>query len=179
MRLFIGLPLPKSLQETIQTAWRQTSFPFKNRPIRPNTWHLTLAFLDDVSENKLEPLKQLIEKAVTHPPGGCFLIEAFETFPPKRQNRVVLKALPKKDKEWKGFVHDLRDMASLIAPRLDRKLWIPHISITKSEKGLRLPNWRQAIEPIDWVPDHIAIIKSEMGSGGAIHTNIHVFPFNV
>lgn len=180
MRLFIGIPLPKNLQDAIQTAWRQTNFPFKNRPIRPNTWHVTLAFLDDVPEDKLEPLKQLVEKAVNRPPDGNFLIEAFETFPPRRQNRVVLRLMPEKDKEWKAFVHDLREMASIVAPDIDRKPWTPHVSITKSEKGLRLPTWRQKIEPVvSWKPDHLAIIKSVMESGGAIHTNLHVFPFNI
>ena len=171
--------MPKNLQETIQTAWRQTNFPFKNRPIRPHTWHLTLAFLDDVSEDRLEPLKQLMEKAVSHPPGGFFLIDAFESFPPKRPNRVVLKVYPQNENEWKTFVRDLRDMASLIAPGLDRKPWIPHISITKAERGLILPTWQHKIETIEWRPDHVAIIKSEMELAGAVHTNLHVFPFNV
>ncbi|MFZ2804039.1 MAG: RNA 2',3'-cyclic phosphodiesterase [Patescibacteria group bacterium] len=180
MRLFIGLTLPEHVQEELQNAWKMTSgHPAGERPMRSSLWHVTLAFLDEVAEDNIEPLRQIIEKAVARPPGGAFHIKTFETFPKKKPARIVALAEPEKKAEWGRFVMDLRDMVSLVAPNVDRKPWLPHISITRGQKGSLLEAWSQPFDDIAWEPKEVAIIKSAHQQDGSHYTNLYVFPLDV
>lgn len=180
MRLFIGLPIQPPLQEDLKRAWNLVvSRPEATSGLRPSSWHLTLAFLDDVAEDQMEPLRHLVRTAVEKPPGGLFLISQFETFPYRNPQRVVAKAVPEKMEEWQKFVNHLRDMVSLVAPNVDRKPWLPHISVTRSKRGTCLIRWTKDIEPIAWTPKEVSIIKSVPGQNGSDYTPLHVFPINV
>jgi 2'-5' RNA ligase len=180
MRLFIGLPLPESVQEKLKAAWTNTSSsPASERAMRSSLWHVTLAFLDEVSEDQLEPLRHIIEQAVAHPPGGAFRITVFETFPKRKPMRIVARAVPEHAQAWEAFVVSLRDMVSIVAPNVDRKPWLPHISITRGAKGATLVPWSTRFDEIVWEPTEVAIIKSTLGPKGSTYTNVHVIPLNV
>jgi len=179
MRLFIGLTLPESVQHELTEAWKRTSSPADERPMRSSLWHVTLAFLDEVSEENLQPLIHILEQAVAHPPGGAFHIKTFESFPKKKPSRIVAIAEPDEKTAWGRFVMDVRDMVSLVAPHVDRKPWIPHISITRGLKGKPLELWNQDIPKISWVPTEVALIKSVREPDGSHYTNLHVFPLDV
>ena len=180
MRLFIGLPVPETLQKQLAHAWQKIeTYPSKDRPVKPSLWHLTLAFLDDVPEDHLEKLDELTGMAVKHPPAGIFTIDAFETFPPRNPTRIVARTVPQNQMQWGMFVDGICDLMSLAAPRVDRKPWKPHISIIRKEKGLKLAHWSAHIDPIAWKPMEIAIIESAVGPHGSTYKNRHVFPLDV
>ena len=180
MRLFIGLTLPESLQETLKQAWNQASpNPAGERQMRSSMWHLTLAFLDEVPAEQIDPLSEIVANAATHPPQGGFSINCFKTFPNKKPTRIVACATPENAESWNGFAQHLRDMVSLIAPNVDRKPWLPHISITRTLKKAYLEPWTEPYETISWKPDSLAIIHSTPGPNGSIYNNLHVFPIDV
>lgn len=180
MRLFIGLPVPEELQHALRQGWNNVpGTPTKDKPTKPSSWHVTLAFLDDVREEHLEKLYELVAMSIKHPPAGIFTIDGFESFPKRNPTRIVAHITPEFPKTWTMFVDGIRDLSSLVAPGVDRKPWKPHISIIRQEKGLKLEGWSEKMEPIVWKPAELAIIKSTPKPAGSQYENLHVFSLNV
>jgi 2'-5' RNA ligase len=66
MRLFFGLQ--PSRQESLDiAAWRDRVFPPLDRPVPVANLHITLAFLGNVAEEKLELLGQAVDDIPTSP----------------------------------------------------------------------------------------------------------------
>jgi 2'-5' RNA ligase len=180
MRLFIGLTVPEEIQQTLKQAWHGASVnPVGLATKRSSLWHVTLAFLDDVPEEHLETLRHLVEAAAAHPPGGAFVMNHFETFPRRKPSRVVVPTIPENLKTWSTCVESLRDMISILAPKIDRKPWQPHISITRNEKGKYLEPWSEPIPAIFWTPRSVAIIKSTPGATGSMYETLCEFPCDI
>lgn len=180
MRLFIGLQVPDSLRQQIQNAWsRVNTWTAEARPIDPGHWHFTLAFLGEVSPENIEALNILIEKAVERSPKGSFSFTHFETFPSKNPSYVVARAFASPATEWNAYIERLRDLVSVAAPDVDRKPWIPHVSISRVKKNSSLPVWSEPIEPFEWVPGELTLVKSEISAQGSQYTDLHVFPLNL
>lgn len=175
MRLFIGLPLPQDLKNSVLEAWLPYTEKFKFRAVPQELWHLTIAFLDDVPEAELPGLVELMEGALKKSPGGTWSFSQFETFPPKKPSNLIAHAEPQNYAAWKKFVDNLRDVISLLAPRVDRKPWQPHVTIGKAPKNMRLPVWNESIKPIAWQPESIALIQSKLTAQGPIYTHLHEF----
>ena len=177
MRIFIGLPVPENIQNQLGEAWKNVkTYPTHDAPMKPSLWHMTIAYLNDVPDEAIEPLRELVGKSLMHPPEGYLYIDRFETFPPRQPTRVVASVTPENPKQWRMFVEGIRDLISLVAPNVDRMPWNPHISIIRKEKGLHLSHWQENFDRLSWRHKDIAIIRSEHGPGGAKYTNLHVFP---
>jgi len=180
MRLFIGIPLSEDLSEHLKKAWHESAdLPGKYRPTSPENWHLTLAFLDEVPEDKVETLAELIAQSMEKPPRGEFLIDGFETFPAKRPTHVTARVVPEHPETWNAFIVQLRDFISLAAPSIDRKPWTAHISIGRAEKGMALPTWRKEIEPFRWKPNEFYLIKSTLTAKGSVYEHLYSYPLDL
>jgi RNA 2',3'-cyclic 3'-phosphodiesterase len=178
MRLFIGMAVPPDLRERIQDAWtRVRTCPTNIRPIDPMNWHFTLAFLGDVNEANVMALDALISKAAERPPHGFFSFTGFETFPTKHPSYVVVRAMPEPAGEWVSFIERLRDLVSVAAPNVDRKPWVPHVSIARSKRGTLLPpNWRDEFgHPFDWQPTDMTLVQSRLQPQGSNYTDLHAY----
>lgn len=180
MRLFIGFQVPDTLRQRIGDAWsKNKTWTSDSRPIDPEQWHFTLAFLGEVTPENLEPLKVLIETAVERSPKGSFSFANFETFPSKNPSYVVARAFAEPANEWNAYIERLRDMVSVAAPDVDRKPWIPHVSIARVKKNSSFPVWSEPIEPFEWVPGELTLVKSDASGQGSRYTDLHVFPLNI
>ena len=180
MRLFIGLPLPKEVQQRLSDAKaRVVQSPTGTRPIDPKNWHVTVAFLGRVNPIDLDALKTLFANATEHPPGGSFFIHEFRTFPPRHASYVVAHAVPERLLEWKTYILRLRDMVSLVAPQVDRKPWIPHISIERAVQHSALPQWSHPIDPIVWDVNTIALVESASTKDGSSYNDMYEIPINI
>jgi len=172
--------VPEELQHALKQAWKSVPHSeTKDKPTKPSSWHVTLAFLDDVSEEHVGKLIELIAMSMKHPPAGIFTIDGFESFPMRNPTRIVARINPEFPKTWTMFVNGIRDLSSLVAPGVDRKPWKPHISIIRSEKGLKLEGWSGKMKPIVWKPSKLAIIKSTPLPTGSTYENLHVFSLDV
>ncbi|MBP9869648.1 RNA 2',3'-cyclic phosphodiesterase [Patescibacteria group bacterium] len=179
MRLFIGLPIPTALQNQLERAWEGSPNHPAGKMMKPTLWHVTLAFLDEVPEERLSDLIEIVRRSLESPPAGDFSITGFETFPKRKPSRIVARVEPEDYKAWEKYALGLRDMLSLVAPNVDRKPWMPHISITRSLKGTTFPNWEITTGPLKWTPSEVAVIKSVPGPEGSSYTHQHVFPLHI
>ncbi len=180
MRLFIGILLEEEVRKKIQEAWSIVpDFPSGCRLIDPKNWHFTLAFLDQVDDDNREPLIHLIEQAIENPPKGSFSFNAFETFPGKHPSYLIARAVAEERESWHSFINRLRDLVSVSAPNIDRKPWVPHVTVARAKKGKLLSKWSEPLQKdINFTPQEITLVKSTPTQNGSVYTDLHVFKFN-
>lgn len=177
MRLFIGMRLPKETRDALQKEWSKvTGVPTNYRPVTPENWHFTIAFLGQIPEEHFHALESLLETAVERPPKGAFLLTDFQTFPTKHPSYVVIRAVAEQKDEWTKFVNRLRDIVSVAAPDVDRKFWTPHITIGRVKNRRILPPWTHPFAPMKFQPTDITLVESKLTQSGAHYTDLHVFP---
>ncbi|MFH1838805.1 MAG: RNA 2',3'-cyclic phosphodiesterase [Patescibacteria group bacterium] len=180
MRLFIAIKIPSEIKEHLVKAWGLVeNYPTNCRQVNPQNWHFTLAFLGSVDESRLEPLNKLLQKAVRNPPKSGFLLTDFQTFPPKHPHYIITRAKSDDQEEWIRFINRMRDLLSVAAPDIDRKPWIPHITIARAKKSRILSTWTHPFQPIEWSPKEVVLIKSQLTQSGPQYTELNVHPLNI
>ena len=180
MRCFLGIPIPADCREQIRNAWHiaEEERPFL-RLVDPGLWHVTMAFFGDIKYDNLLQLSQLIGNALETPPQGAFEVTSIETFPAKRPVLYIAKCEPEQKIAWQETVANIRDMASLIAPQIDRKPWLPHVTLARARNKKELDPYEMSLEGIGWVPDFATLFMSELSPAGPKYTPLHEYRLNI
>ncbi|MFZ6015093.1 MAG: RNA 2',3'-cyclic phosphodiesterase [Patescibacteria group bacterium] len=180
MRCFLGIPIPADCREQLRNAWQ---VPQQERAILklsdPGQWHITLAFFGEIEQKQLLELSHLIGSALETPPQGAFKITGIESFPAKRPIRYVAICEPEQKAAWQDTVANIVDMTSLMAPQIDRKPWLPHITIARARNNKTLEPFEMSIENIGWVPDFATLYMSELSPSGPKYTALHDYRLNI
>ncbi len=179
MRCFLGITVPYDCREQIRNAWHINETERQLLKLsNPGQWHITLAFFGEVEFKNLLQLSQLIGNALEISPTGAFTVTKIETFPAKRPVLYVATCQPEQPVAWQEAVAHTRDMASLIAPQIDRKPWIPHITLARARSNKHLEPYEMSLEGIGWVPEYATLFMSELTSTGPKYTPLHEYRLN-
>jgi len=181
MRIFLGLPVEPALRSVLENKRNEFDSAVGNyKRTSPDLWHLTLTFLPDLHEDKLDALIHLVENCCEKPPLGGFEVRCLKTFPEKKPTHLSACAAPENPASWQEFVKRLRDFVSIIDSNIDRKPWTPHISLGRATpRGATLPGWKKMIEPTNWKPDHISLYRSIQNGEGTTYEILHEFKLDV
>ncbi len=179
MRAFLGFRLPEESQARLMAAWENARpKPTGIRHLDEKNWHVTIAFLGEVDERALPFITERVtDWAKTIRAFELHLIR-LETFPQKNPGFIAAHIERESLKPFSARIDRLRDMLSIQVPEIDRKPWLPHVSIAKVKNGVAIQPWKHPIEPIAWSPDAVELIKSVHGPNGSIYTSIQSFPWN-
>lgn len=173
MRVFIGLGIPEAVRNRLSDLFEKADGkPTDLRKTPNDNLHCTLAFLGEVEDENITALEHLLAAAVESPPGGSFSFTSFETFPVKHPSYVIVRAEPDPKDEWMSYIDRMRDMVSVLSPGVDRKPWIPHVSLGRSRKGKLFTRWVSDFEPFSWEPQWICLVKSQTTSAGSVYTDL-------
>lgn len=180
MRLFVGIPISDDVRDRLKSELALIPhLPVNCRPVDPERWHFTMAFLGEVAEEQMEGLTALLTHAVQRPPKGAFRFTDFRTFPVRRSAYLVANALADPANEWIAYIEHMNDMLSVAAPHIDRKPWMPHVTIGRAKRGMILAPWRHEITPFEWRPAGLALIQSTQTQTGSTYTTIHDYPLDI
>jgi len=138
-RLFVALDLPESVREEIVAWGRQALADPALRPVRPDSLHITLAFLGWLPEKEMPRLAEIVEASRTPAPS----IELGDPVPRPRRGRPRLFALPASSPGATALQAGLQER--LVAARLyepeKRPFW-PHVTVARvrrEERGSKRP----------------------------------------
>jgi 2'-5' RNA ligase len=140
MRLFLGLPIPPELAQTITRRAQTIELP-KGRRTAPENLHLTLVFLGEVAEPKLPPIEhELVE--LNFAPLQVKLT-SLNTFP--RAGVLIAEIEPTRQ-----LLYLQANVAAAMArcgfPPEDRP-YHPHITLARFHSPLRLNKSQQTLPP--------------------------------
>lgn len=127
-RLFVALDLPDALRDGIVAWGREELADPALRPVRPESLHITLAFLGYMPEREIEPLGEIVAAIETPAPS----VELGDPVARPSRNRARLFALPADSPGAVALQAELQE--KLIAERLykaeKRPFW-PHLTVAR------------------------------------------------
>jgi 2'-5' RNA ligase len=183
IRTFIALPTQSNVQQAIaeiQTKLKATQADAKWES--QDKLHITLVFLGNVEQSKLESLSAALAKSVRQFPSFSITYESIGAFPNIKNPRVVWI-----DTKSNQTVLDLQAIAERICvefgfPKEDRAFH-PHITlgrVKETRNSVRLTEAIKTItfEPIETLCSEVLLMKSELHPSGSIYTILKSLPLH-
>ncbi|HLZ30572.1 MAG TPA: RNA 2',3'-cyclic phosphodiesterase [Chloroflexota bacterium] len=180
MRLFFAVELPAKVRETLGTFRLAESTEY--RWVDPALLHVTLAFLGQQPEERLETLQRVGAAAAGASRPGVLRLGRAGSFGPRREPRVLWMGLDgdvpallacqgRLDTELRGAGFDLED-----------RPFSPHITLARRREGARSSG------PSKWPPtpaqvgqesfrlDHLTLVESRLSPRGPTYLPLLEFP---
>ncbi len=176
MRLFVAVNPPGQLRRDLDTRLDAMRSRLRIAWVRPEVWHLTLAFLGDWPEERLPRLGAALREAVaSHRP---FVITPgmLGAFPTRQRARVLFLHLDGDD-QLRDLAADVRravDAAWPDGPQ-DHKVFRPHLTVARIKRPLAGAE-HTVLTTIDlggfpsFEVGRVALMASDLRPDGARHT---------
>lgn len=174
MRVFVAALIPQQIQfeigkyvDEIRSHWEGVKWESYEK------LHVTLKFLGEVEESKVEEIGNNIRAATIYSPFDME-IARFGGFPNLKNPRVLFIGLTGD--------HELLKLQSEIEERLeglgftkDDRSFLPHITVGRIRGKARLKGSFPAPRRIPFFISEIAVMKSVLNPGGSKYSPIRVF----
>jgi RNA 2',3'-cyclic 3'-phosphodiesterase len=180
VRLFFAIELPSGVRETLGGLRPVDSKEY--RWVDPALLHVTLAFLGQQPEERLDVLEQVGRSAAGASEPGVLRLGQAGSFGPRREPRVL----------WIGLDGDLPALLALQARlatalrgagfELEDRPFSPHITLARRRDGARSagpPDWPPAYSPSGataFTLDHLTLVESRPSPRGPSYIARLEFP---
>ncbi|MEM7349684.1 MAG: RNA 2',3'-cyclic phosphodiesterase [Acidobacteriota bacterium] len=186
MRLFVAFEMPSEVRQALDEHTRavRSQLP-KARWVRPDTIHLTLAFLGETDPTNLPALHRELGAAFASFAPMRLRVEALGAFPPRGKRRVVWAGIG-----TEGQLVDLQARVAAAveealgdaAPEVDRLRFHPHLTLARCKPGwpagaverLTAVVGEPAIVP--FTVEHGSLVASELRPEGPRYRTIETYP---
>lgn len=166
-RLFFALWPDAQIQKAMAQPLKSLRHP-KGRAVAVHKYHITLAFLGDVAEDKLSCLCEQAA-GIEFPP--CTLhLDRLGYF---RRSGILWLGCSETPEPLQVFRQSLEQALVPCGYRPEQRSFRPHITLLRHFTG-RLADTE--IEPVDWQIPDFQLILSESQNGGVAYQSIAVFP---
>lgn len=171
MRLFVALVPPDEAVEHLD------AFLDVRRAAAPLRWataaqfHVTLAFLADVEERRIEDLGERLERAAAKRTGFETAIAGGGAFPSASNARVLWAGLDLNDhdrEELDRLATGCRAAANRAGIPVDGQRFKPHVTVARLGYPSEVSDWVKLLDAYAgprWPADHIELVASYLGEG--------------
>jgi len=185
MRVFVAISPPHPIQEHLDAIQRKLRTRLHDNALRwtqPAGVHLTLAFLGNVDDQRIDPLVADLRAACQAAVSMNLALGRLGAFPDLLRPRVI----------WVGLTGDLATLATLqdnvrratapYAERPEDKPFHPHLTLARLRPDTRgLRGLAEALEAISsvprssgWTADELHLFRSELRPQGPLYTSLAV-----
>ena len=174
MRLFFGISLPESIRQAISARAASCQARIPGRYVREENYHITLAFIGNVPEEKIGDVQRVLRRCIENLPAP--LLTLGETgFFGRAQNAILIArvhSFPSLDP-----LHDalIRSLEAAALP-FDPGPFSPHITLARhaQSEGVLLP----AGDTLSFIPDCAHLYLSARNEQDVLsYTPISSVPF--
>lgn len=134
-------------------------------------FHVTLAFLEDVPDRKLDDLVERLERAGSRRTAFTTRVAGGGAFPNPGRARVLYAGLELAP-EWTDELDRLATGARAAATRagivVDGQRFRPHITVARLARPTEVSNWVRLLDAYEgpsWEADRITLVASYLGEG--------------
>lgn len=163
-RYFIGIPIPQEVRKKLKVqSWPGLSRYKDEKLVPQNNWHITLAFIGELEDEKLESLKSLLQVFQW---GDAFKVSIrnFGAFPSLEEGRVLWLGCEKGAQALTTLAETLRRQLDDLGITYDPKPFVPHVTLARlrSPKNLtRLSENGKMKQEITFVADQFHLYDSQ------------------
>ena len=179
MRAFIAIELPEGIKNTLsrlQDKLKQCGADVKW--VEPNNIHLTLKFLGEIEEAKLEKINQIIQETAKNKPKYSITLSGLGVFPDVNHPKIIWVGIEDKNSETKLIAEELEEkLQTLNIPKEERrflghitigrvKSWMNKDKLTEKLSALRI---EFAKEENCFIAEKITLFKSSLKPNGPVY----------
>jgi len=171
LRAFIALELPDGLRHELSLHAKRFSGLDKHGQVRwlpPENYHLTLAFLGNITPGTVARLSVLLESLHQHPPAFLQFRE-LSPFPFSKTPKVAAALLERSDR-LAALQEKAAQLCRSAGVVLERRRFEPHVTlgrVGRKHKSLRLPPISVFLSGL---AETVVLYESELSRQGAIYT---------
>ena len=163
MRLFFALWADPDVRRQFAHLARQLNLESRGRSVDPRNYHVTLAFVGEVSSPKLAVLQQ-IGRSV-RAPQFAFECDSIEFW---REPQVVVAAARAAPPGLLDLWTNLNEAIGLPRERL-------HAHVTLARKVVQAPV-QQAMSPFYWSARSFSLVRSDTSGAHSVYTVVDTWP---
>lgn len=157
MRLFFALWPDEAAASKLAEASRALALLAGGKPVPREKIHLTLAFLGDLEDDRLDAAKHAAE-GISHPPFDLVL-DQWGSF---RGAKVAWAGCAETPKALVRLHADLADRVRGAGFFLDDRPYAAHVTLARK---VTRSIGRMKAEPIGWRAREVALVRSQLGKG--------------
>lgn len=134
-------------------------------------FHVTLAFLEDVPDRKLDDLVERLERAGSRRTAFTTRVDGGGAFPNPGRARVLYAGLdlaPESADELDRLATGARAAATRAGVVVDGQRFRPHITVARLSRPTEVSNWVRLLDTYEgpsWEADRITLVASYLGEG--------------
>ncbi len=177
IRAFISIEIPQEVREKISLIQEQLkTIETPVKWVRPQSIHLTLKFLGNISEAQIPDIKNCMSAAAGGIAPFTVNIKGTGVFPNLNYPRVIWLGLHDKTDSLFRLQKGIDGCLSRIGVEAEERGFTPHLTLgrIKSLKGknqlIRTIHIYREIEAGEIAVDKINLMKSQLNPAGAIYT---------
>ena len=139
MRTFIAIPLPQEIKDSLARLQEQLKSSGTDvKWVEPDNIHLTLKFLGERDDKKIEKIEQAIQDTAKDKTEFIAHISSVGAFPKISSPRVIWVGIDQGDSETKLIAGELEEKIAKIGIPKEEREFSSHITIgrTRSSKNL-------------------------------------------
>jgi RNA 2',3'-cyclic 3'-phosphodiesterase len=183
VRVFIAVQLPEPVKDRIARTQNELRDALPGRSFRwtrPEQLHVTLKFLGNVESDRVEDLSRSVNRAC----GGFGVLElragGIAAFPDLRRPRVVWTHVEERDQRLLPLQRIVDETTAGFTSERPHETFTGHVTLGRCKTIARaqtatLARLAQAMADRcfgEWTADDIAIVRSELASGGSRYTTL-------
>ena len=185
MRTFIAIELPEGVRAALESAVE----PLQSRPegeyvrwSRSESIHLTLKFLGEIGEGRVQPIAAVLDSVAAHAAPLQLDIGGFGCFPNKKKPRVLWIGISTKGNCLIDMQAELETQLAAFGFAREQRRYHPHLTIGRARKGLNreelsaLSRWVDGVSLgsiTEFEATSIRLMRSDLKPTGAIYSNLH------
>ncbi|MDI6758152.1 MAG: RNA 2',3'-cyclic phosphodiesterase [Candidatus Omnitrophota bacterium] len=183
MRTFIAIELPKEVRDTLsqlQEELKKTKADVKW--VSPENIHLTLKFLGERNEKKINQIAQILEEIAKDKISFTTSISNIGAFPKIDFPRVLWVGIDKGDKEIKEIVKELEEKIARLGIPKEDKPFSSHITLGRTRSTLNRQELVQGLNTLsenfpketslEFSITKLTFFKSTLTPGGPIYETL-------
>lgn len=184
MRLFIATTFPEEVLRDLND--RLTRLKPRLPPaswVRPETQHLTFAFLGEQPESLVDAIAAPLQSALTALPRFEARLAGSGVFPNPRRARVGWAGL-QPDRPFQDVARAVRDVVTKHGVTLDGGDFKPHLTLMRMREGwppASLDLFTKSLKEYQSAPfavSEVTLFSSQLHPKGAVHTALRKFALN-
>lgn len=153
MRLFFGLPLPPHARQAVFARAREAERLLPGRYSLPENYHLTLAFLGEVSEERLSDAQAVLRECAASFPAPTVTLGAVDHF--GRADRAILILRAQSDPPLDALHENLLSALQKAGLPAEPGPFSPHVTLARRADATRL----SSLDPACFSP--CAVFRAE------------------
>jgi 2'-5' RNA ligase len=182
MRTFIAIEISEGMREALGQAQSHLRYAGADvKWVETGNIHLTLKFLGEVHEEKVEKIKSILDSIARDMKPFALTLNGIGAFPKIAYPRVIWVGLYKGAAESKVLAERIDDALSKIGFQKEARPFASHLTIGRVRSSKNLPALKEKIQSLDsqlsthnsQLTTHIILFKSTLTPNGPIYTKLH------